>query len=195
MKNSLSSYQYQKWVVSVSGGPDSMALLDMAKNCGIHVIALHVNYHKRDSASRDEKIVRDYCDKHNIKCYVYNAFDFKGNFQDEARRFRYLKIKEIVIQENALGVLVAHHKDDDLETLLFQITRKSNVNFYGLSVSTKLFGIRVDRPLLEYSKDKLLEYCANNKIEYGIDESNMSLIYTRNKIRKILTELSANEKE
>jgi len=195
MKNSLFSYQNQTWIISVSGGPDSMALLDMANKSGIHVVALHVNYHKRESALRDEKIVRDYCDKYNIKSYIFDAYDFKGNFQDEARRFRYLKIKEVVNKENALGVLVAHHKDDDLETLLFQITRKSNVNYYGLSQSTKLFGIRVDRPLLEYTKDEILEYCDENKISYGIDESNMSLIYTRNKLRMILSELSENEKE
>lgn len=194
MKNSLSSYQNQTWIISVSGGPDSMALLDMAYKNDVKVAVLHVNYHKRDSALRDEMIVRNYCDKHNLKCYVYNANDFKGNFQDEARRFRYLKIKEVVQKENALGVLVAHHKDDDLETLLFQITRKSNVNYYGLSQSTKLFGIRVDRPLLEYTKDELLAYCHNNQIDYGIDESNMSLVYTRNKIRKVLSELSDNEK-
>lgn len=194
MKNSLSSYQNQTWIISVSGGPDSMALLDMAYKNDVKVAVLHVNYHKRDSALRDEMIVRNYCDKHNLKCYVYNANDFKGNFQDEARRFRYLKIKEVVQKENALGVLVAHHKDDDLETLLFQITRKSNVNYYGLSQSTKLFGMRVDRPLLEYTKDELLAYCHNNQIDYGIDESNMSLVYTRNKIRKVLSELSDNEK-
>jgi len=195
MKNSLTSYQNQTWIISVSGGPDSMALLDMAYKSGVHIVALHVNYHKRNSALRDEKIVRDYCNKYNIKCYVYNADDFKGNFQDEARRFRYLKIKEVVNKENAQGVLVAHHKDDDLETLLFQITRKSNVNYYGLSLSTKLFGIRVDRPLLEYTKDELLTYCHKHQVDYGIDESNMSLVYTRNRIRKVLSELSDNEKE
>lgn len=195
MKNSLFSYQNKTWIISVSGGPDSMALLDMAYKIGIKVVALHVNYHKRESALRDEKIVRDYCEKHVIKYFVYNAYDFKGNFQDEARRFRYLKIKEAVGKENAVGVLVAHHKDDDLETLLFQIIRKSTVNFYGLSQSTKLFGIRVDRPLLEYTKDELLTYCHNYHIDYGIDESNMSLVYTRNKIRKVLSELSDNERE
>lgn len=195
MKNSLSSYQNQKWIVSVSGGPDSMALLDMANKSGVKVVVLHVNYHKRESAIRDEKIVQEYCDKHKIECYVYHAGNFTGNFQDEARRFRYLMIKEVISKENALGVLVAHHKDDDLETLIFQITRKSNVNYYGLSQSTKLFGIRVDRPLLEYTKDELLSYCHNHQIDYGIDESNMSLVYTRNKIRKVLSELTDNEKE
>jgi tRNA(Ile)-lysidine synthase len=195
MKNSLSLYQNQTWIISVSGGPDSMALLDMAYQSHIHVIALHVNYHKRDSALRDQMIVQSYCDKHSIKVYVYDAFDFKGNFQDEARRFRYLKLKETVLVENAQGVMVAHHKDDDLETLLFQITRKSNVNFYGLTQSTKLFGMRVDRPLLDYTKEELLEYCYNHQIEYGIDESNTNLMYTRNKIRKALAELTHNEKD
>lgn len=194
MENTLSCYEKQTWVVSVSGGPDSMALLDMAFKCNINIIVLHVNYHKRDSAKRDQVIVEDYCKQKKIKCLVFDGHDFKGNFQDEARRFRYYKIKEVVLKENAEGVLVAHHKDDDLETLLFQITRKSNVNYYGLPKSTQLFGIRVDRPLLDYAKKDLLEYCHIHNIDYGIDESNESMIYTRNKIRKVLSALNDNEK-
>lgn len=194
MKNSLSCYKNQTWVVSVSGGPDSMALLDMAFKCDINLIVLHVNYHKRDTAIRDQVIVEDYCKQKNIKYLIFDGYDFKGNFQDEARRFRYYRIKEVVLNENAVGVLVAHHKDDDLETLLFQIMRKSNVNYYGLPKSTQLFGVRVDRPLLDNSKVELLEYCHIQNIDYGIDESNESMIYTRNKIRKVLSTLNDNEK-
>ena len=193
MKNNLCEYEKQKWIVSVSGGPDSMALLDMTVKSKLEVIALHVNYHKRESAVRDQEFVQNYCVKHNITCYIFDAQDFKGNFQDEARRYRYNKIKDVIHKENARGVLVAHHKDDDLETLLFQITRKSKVNYYGLSLSTQLFGIRVDRPLLDYTKEDLLDYCRDNNIAYGVDETNLSLVYTRNKIRKVLSTLNSNE--
>lgn len=191
--NKLDSYRNQKWVVAVSGGPDSMALLDMAFNSGINIVVLHVNYHKRDSALRDQRIVQDYCEKNNIQCYAYDSFELDGNFQDEARKFRYTKLKELVLRFDAKGVFVAHHKDDDLETLVFQIQRKSKVIYYGLAESTHIFGIRVDRPLLSYTKKDLMDYCHNHMISYGIDESNESLVYTRNRIRKQIDSLNSNE--
>lgn len=189
----LFQYRNQKWVIAVSGGPDSMALLDLAFKSNLDIYVLHVNYHKRESALRDQMIVQEYCVKNNIPCFVYDSPDFKGNFQDNARIFRYTKIKELVNQVSAQGVLVAHHKDDDLETLIFQIKRNSKVAYYGLSHSTHIFGIRVDRPLLSYTKKELVDYCHNNSINYGIDESNHSLVYTRNKIRFELNELKPNE--
>lgn len=192
MENLL-QYSNQRWVIAVSGGPDSMALLDMAFKSNVVIYAIHVNYHKRESAYRDQKIVQDYCLSNNIPCFVYDSPELSGNFQDKARIFRYTKIKELIKQVDAQGVLVAHHKDDDLETLIFQIKRKSKVSYYGLSNSTFIFGIRVDRPLLIYTKKELVDYCHNNSIDYGIDESNLSLIYTRNKIRAQLNELLPNE--
>ena len=57
----------QKYSVACSGGPDSMALLDMARKQALYVEVAHVNYHKRDTAKRDEKIVRAYCRKYKIK--------------------------------------------------------------------------------------------------------------------------------
>ena len=192
MKN-LSQYSNQKWVLAVSGGPDSMALLDMAFKSNVEIIVVHVNYHKRESAYRDQKIVQEYCLSNNIPCFVYDSPELSGNFQDKARVFRYTKIKELVKQVNALGVLVAHHKDDDLETLIFQIKRNSKVVYYGLSESTHIFGIRVDRPLLKYTKNDLIKYCHTNLVLYGIDESNQSLLYTRNKIRFDLKDLKPNE--
>lgn len=191
--NYLSQYTNQRWVLAVSGGPDSMALLDMAFKSNVDIYVVHVNYHKRESAYRDQEIVRDYCRKNNIPCFIYDSPEMNGNFQDKARIYRYTKIKEVVKQVNALGVLVAHHKDDDLETLIFQIKRNSKVTYYGLSNSTHIFGIRVDRPLLNYTKEELIDYCHSHAIEYGIDESNQSLIYTRNKIRFELKQLNPNE--
>lgn len=189
----LSQYSNQRWVLAISGGPDSMALLDMAFKSNVDIYVVHVNYHKRESAYRDQEIVQDYCIRNSIPCFIYDSPELSGNFQDKARIYRYTKIKEVVKQVNALGVLVAHHKDDDLETLIFQIKRNSKVSYYGLSNSTHIFGIRVDRPLLSYTKEELIDYCHSYSIKYGIDESNQSLIYTRNKIRFELKQLKPNE--
>ena len=60
----------KKWIVAVSGGPDSMALLDMCRENHVDIIVAHVNYHKRKTANRDEKCVRDYCTKYKIQLKV-----------------------------------------------------------------------------------------------------------------------------
>jgi len=163
-----------------------MALLDLAHQADVHFIAVHINYHKRDSADRDMKIVKDYCVKHNVPCVVFDAREKDGNFQDFARRFRYEKFAEVAKSHNATGVLVAHHRNDDLETFVMQKQRNSAVTHYGLSDSTELFGIRVDRPLLQFTKQDLIEYCESQGITYGIDETNLSDDYLRNRIRKQL---------
>ncbi len=195
-KDILSEYKNQKWILGVSGGPDSMALLDMAYHAGAACYVVHVNYHKRDSALRDQKIVEDYCLKHKIECSVYNAPDFsKGNFQEKARSFRYQKMIEVLRNVGADAMVVAHHKDDDLETYLFQKSRSSQVDYYGLKSEIIFKKHRLIRPLLDLTKNELIDYCELNHIEYGIDESNEDLRYTRNKIRKELKALSTKELE
>lgn len=163
-----------------------MALLDLANQTGVHCIAVHINYHKRDSADRDMRIVQDYCVKHNVPCVVFDAPEKDGNFQDFARRFRYEKFAEVVKNHDASGVLVAHHRNDDLETFVMQKLRNSAVTHFGLSDSTELFGIRVDRPLLQFMKQELIDYCESQGLTYGIDETNLSDDYLRNRIRKQL---------
>jgi tRNA(Ile)-lysidine synthetase-like protein len=187
---SLKPYTHQKWVIADSGGPDSMALLDLAHRNDVRCIVVHVNYHKRDSADRDMKIVTEYCAKHELPCFVFDAPQGSGNFQDFARRYRYERFAEVVMKEEALGVLVAHHLNDDIETYVMQKMRNSQVTHFGLSESTTLFGVTVDRPLLKFQKKDLEDYCRDNGIRYGLDESNDSDDYLRNRLRK---EISVNE--
>lgn len=176
-----------------------MALLDMAYDQQVRCIAVHINYHKRETADRDMKIVSEYCDSRHIPLYVFDAPHGSGNFQDFARRYRYEKFKEVVLTHSAEGVLVAHHLNDDAETYVMQKMRNSQVTHYGLSESTVIFGFRVDRPLLNMTKQTLITYCTDHHLNYGIDESNESDDYLRNKVRKQLAEVSItaliNEKE
>lgn len=195
-KVDLSSYQNSKWVIGVSGGPDSMALLDMAFKSGIECYVVHVNYQKRETAIRDQKIVEEFCKEHLIDCFVYDAPDFvKGNFQKNARDFRYQKMIEVLNEKQADAIVVAHHKDDDLETYLFQKTRKSKVDIFGLTKEMMFKNVLLIRPLLVYSKEELLHYCEKEHLSYGIDESNESEQYSRNRLRKQLAIMSDEEKE
>lgn len=175
-----------------------MALLDMEYKKANYIEAAHVNYHKRETADRDEKIVRDYCKQHNIK---FNRLNFdqsavKGNFQAAARIARYEYFEKICRLHKLEAVLVAHHKDDNIETYLMQRKKGMGVSYYGLKDDTNLYGVRVLRPLLDYTKDDLVKYCDDNDIKYGVDESNLSDEYTRNKIRHfVVDKMSKAEKE
>lgn len=182
-------------LIGVSGGPDSMALLDMMKD-KYEVYVAHVNYHHRDSALRDEKIVEKYCMKYQLPFFKNDYVEVGGgNFQENARIFRYEFYKEIIDKYNLEYVMLAHHKDDLIETYLMQKKRKNHVFYYGLKKSINNFGIKIVRPLLKYTKSDLITYCNKNNIPYGIDESNLSNDYQRNRIRHdIVEKLSSKEK-
>ncbi|MDO4501286.1 MAG: tRNA lysidine(34) synthetase TilS [Erysipelotrichaceae bacterium] len=188
--------QKTKVLIACSGGPDSMALLDIMRY-EYEVSVAHVNYHHRDTAKRDEDIVRNYCKEHNIPFYLKDYVDDnKGNFQDKARVFRYEFFAELIKEHKLEKVLVAHHKDDLIETYLLQKKRGSKVTYYGLNKQVVLKGICVERPLLKFTKDELEDYCRFRKIRYGIDESNLGNDYSRNKIRhEIVEKMTREEKD
>lgn len=172
-----------------------MALLDMM-NDKYEVYVAHVNYHHRDSALRDELIVEDYCRKYDIPYFKKDYVEVDGgNFQENARISRYEFYKEIVDKYDLDCVMLAHHKDDLIETYLMQKKRKSHVYYYGLKRSVNNFGIKIVRPLLKFTKDDLKDYCDNHGIVYGIDESNLSDDYQRNRIRHdVIEKMSLREK-
>ena len=187
-------------LVAVSGGSDSLALLDILYNKKeYNLIVAHVNYHYRDTSNRDEEIVKDYCLKRKIEYYIL-SLDSKGNkegnFEDWARVKRYKFFKEIYDKKDCKCLFVGHHKDDFIETYLMQKNRNSIVEYYGLIKENNIQGMRVIRPLLNYSKAQLEEYCKERNIEYGIDETNFDLKYSRNKLRhEVVSKMKEEEKD
>ena len=188
-----------KALVAVSGGSDSLALLDMLyKSNQYNLIVCHVNYNYRESALRDQNIVVDFCEQRKIKCYVLTLDSRKqkeGNFEDWARVQRYKFFKKIYDKENCLCLFVGHQKDDVLETYLIQNQRNAIVENYGLKKENIIQGMKVIRPLLNYTKEELENYCLDNNILYGVDETNFDLNYSRNKIRhQVIDKMSNDEK-
>lgn len=172
------------WVVAVSGGADSMALLGMCIAQNMDIIVAHMNYQKRESAKRDMEGVQAYCKLHQIPCVIRMQDQLcQGNFQAFAREQRYAFFREIMQRHACVGVLVAHHLDDHLETYLMQQQRGSISTYYGIQERTNIFDCLVVRPLLSYTKQALEDYCKFHCIPYFLDESNVSDAYTRNRIR------------
>ena len=174
------------YLVGVSGGPDSMALLDILYCMGLKLIVCNVNYKTRAESDYEEEIVKDYCFKRGI-LFFNKVCDYysKGNFEEFARVERYKFFKGIYEEYDCKGLVIAHHLYDSLETYLLQKRRKSIVKHYGLDEVSYVFNMKVIRPLLDTFKDDLINYCNQNNILYSIDKSNLENKYERNKIRNI----------
>ena len=186
----------KKYLIAVSGGADSMALLDMLRVQNYQLIVAHVNYKSRPTSDRDEQIVVAYCKKYQIEYYSTIAIhDDKSNFEKWAREARYNFFKKIYEKENLDGLLIAHHKDDVIETYLMKKERKSLGYDLTIPRNSFYYNMNIIRPLYELSKEELRNYCLDNNVEFGDDETNFEPIYARNKLRiEKLSKMSQEEK-
>ncbi|MCV3743784.1 tRNA lysidine(34) synthetase TilS [Ureaplasma sp. ES3154-GEN] len=184
-------FKPKMYAAGVSGGPDSMAMLDMYKK-QIKVVC-HVNYHMRSEADDDMQIVIDYCNRFKIKYEVLHVneevlkkFNHINNFQAKARAIRYAFFAEIANQYGLNGVMIAHNQDDFLETAYMQKQRNSKSLFYGIRSKIIINNTLIYRPVLQLRKSALLRYCIEQNIPYGIDKTNFKDIYERNQVRKTI---------
>ena len=174
----------ETWLVAVSAGADSMALLSMCLEKGMQVAVAHVNYHTRPQSEEEEVYVRSFCKAHAVVCHVENRpFVRHGNFEASARAWRYGFFVSLVRQYGYKGVLVAHQEDDLLETYCMQRERKIVPACYGLREESEYEGVLIRRPLLNFTKEELEAYCRTHHILYFHDVSNDDLSYTRNRVR------------
>lgn len=183
------------YIAAVSGGPDSMALLDKYRK---HIIGVcHVNYHKRSDSNFDTKIVVTYCKQHNIPIAVCEVdkkvYKNTKNFQNFARQIRYKFFVQCGKEFKCSNLLIAHNLNDFLETAIMQKNRKSLNFFYGIKQTNKFESLNIYRPLINEFKNDLEKYCQKQGIVYAIDSSNDSDIYERNRVRKQLSKFSKKQ--
>lgn len=181
-------------LVAVSGGPDSMFLLYKYRNKKI--VVAHVNYHLRSNSNLDESIVRKFCQNYKIPLEVLNVTSKpQGNIQNWARNVRYDFFIKVAKKYRIKKLLTAHHKDDFLETALMQYRSKREPKYFGIKQKNKIFDLTIYRPLLhKFTKREIERFLHQHHIEYSIDESNLKMIYTRNKIRAELLKTAPSEK-
>ncbi len=188
----------RKYLVGVSGGCDSMALLDMLYNACIQVVAVHVNYFLRFDSILDELTVSSYCKERNIPFEILrvDASDYeKGNFQAQARRLRYAFYYQIGQKYQIDTIVLGHHLDDQLETIYMQ-KQRGFMGFLGLNDHSFVQGMEVLRPLLERNKAELRDYCHDNDVYYRDDYTNFQSDFTRDFVRnEVFNGLSCHQKE
>ncbi|MEM9895533.1 MAG: tRNA lysidine(34) synthetase TilS [Bacteroidota bacterium] len=175
-------------LLAVSGGVDSMVMLDLFKYTSIPIGVAHCNFKLRGQESdKDMDLVRDYCAKHKIDFYFREISIESNSIQTEAREKRYHWFAELLHEKSYQKLATAHHLDDSVETVLINLARGTGV--------TGLTGIdhmgNVIRPLLFATKDQLYTYAKETGLLWREDASNQKLDYKRNVIRaKILPVLN-----
>ena len=181
-----------KIVIGVSGGPDSICLLDILKkikNPTFDIIVAHINHMIREEADEDENFVKEYCNKNNIQFYSKSidvqkiANNNKISTEEAGRNARYEFFDEILKKTSGNKIAIAHNKNDKIETIIMNELRGCGLS--GLKGIEPIRGKYI-RPLIECERQDIERYCNDNELNPRIDKTNFENIYTRNKIRNIV---------
>ncbi len=183
-----------KIVIGVSGGPDSMTLLNVLNNLkeklNINIVVAHINHMIRAEADEESEYVKEFCAKLNIEFFmkkidvINEAKRLKMGTEEAGRNIRYDFFEEIASKVGANKIATAHNSNDNAETVLMNIIRGTSVS--GLKGIEKVRDGRYIRPLIETSRDEIELYCKEKQLNPKYDKSNNDNIYTRNKIRNLL---------
>ena len=178
----------------VSGGADSVALLRLLLDAGKDVTAVHVNHGLRgDASDGDEAFVRSLCRRLNVPLLAYRAEPPEAPGEDWARRARYGFFRQAAEETGVKAIALAHHRDDQAETLLMHLLRGSGLSgLTGMAEDSQADGLRLLRPLLGLSRQALREWLLSIGQDWREDGSNADPRYLRNALRvDILPRLEA----
>ena len=176
-----------RYIVALSGGADSVALLLIMRSRGVDVCAAHCNFHLRgEESDRDEKFCVDLCKKLDVNLHRIHfdtltyAEKYKVSIEMAARNLRYGYFAQLAKDLQADGILVAHHRDDNVETVILNLLRGSGVD--GLAGIAPKNG-NIIRPLLCIGRDDILRYLGERHQDFVTDSTNLEDEALRNKIR------------
>lgn len=187
-----------KIVIGVSGGPDSMCLLnslnnirkDKDNNLSFDICVAHINHMIREEADLETEYVEDYCNKNNIPIYIKRADVIKIaeenriGLEEAGRNVRYEFFEEVLKATGSNKIAIAHNLNDRAETVLMNLMRGSGpLGLKGIEPKRNNLYIR---PLIQINRKDIEEYCEKEKLEPKFDKSNKDNTYTRNKIRNLL---------
>ncbi len=184
-------------VAAISGGPDSMLLLDvlmsLKEKLNIKIVVAHVHHNLRKESDYEAIEVEKFCVENNLVFEMKKIEEYpNGKFSEEvARKIRYDFFDEIVSKYKADTLFTAHHGDDLIETILMRLTRGSSLKGYaGFESISNDRGYKIARPLIYLTKQEIVEELDRKDMWYAVDMSNGDTKYTRNRYRKnILPEL------
>lgn len=184
--DSLTSVPPGRYVVAVSGGVDSMALLDMMRQMpNVTIIAAHVDHGMRADSHKDASLVEVFCKSHNITYETTQLHLDRATSENAARIARYCFLRQCRTRHNANAIVTAHHIDDLIETVIFNLQRGTGWRGLAPFIDQE----HIIRPLLDYTKRQLIDYAKTHCVPWHDDSTNSQQHYTRNYIRHTLIPL------
>jgi tRNA(Ile)-lysidine synthase len=178
------------FIVAISGGVDSVVLADVCKRSGLHFTLAHCNFRLRDEESeRDEQFVRAYAQNLQVPLEVIQfdtsqfAQENKLSIQEAARVLRYQWFDDLKKSGQFDYILLAHHANDNIETLLMNFLRGTGLKGLTAIPSGTTKEKRLLRPLLTVQRSDIIFYAQKHGLSWVEDSSNSSLKYTRNYFR------------
>ncbi len=178
------------FIVGFSGGWDSMCLLDimnkLSNEYGFLLVAAHLNHNWRGKESEAEKErCLAFCDENDITFISDTLPEGVKASELVAREMRYDFFKKCAEEFEADAILTAHTKSDNAETILYRIIKGTGLNgLEGIKEIRDLSGFKVIRPILNFSRKDIEEYCIKNELYPNNDSSNTNIKYARNNIRQ-----------
>ncbi|TAL14125.1 tRNA lysidine(34) synthetase TilS [Patescibacteria group bacterium] len=177
-----------KYVVAVSGGVDSVVLLHkFTRHPELEIIVAHFDHGIRDDSAEDARFVQELARDYGLPFETKREELGKGASEEQARDRRY-EFLRFVADKYSARLVTAHHADDAVETVAINVTR--GTGWRGLAVLDS----DVARPLLDMSKQEILDYAKRHNLKWHEDSTNASDAYLRNRIRRKTSSLSTDEK-
>ncbi len=175
-----------KNLLAFSAGIDSSALFFLLLEQNIPFDIAIVDYNTRAQSKDEVSYAKELASKYQKKCFLKSVtLENKSNFEKKAREIRYSFFEEIIKKNQYETLITAHQLNDKLEWFLMQLTKGAGlVELIGLEKYSKKKSYQIYRPLLDLSKERLLEYLEKHNLKYFIDDSNSDEKYKRNYFRK-----------
>lgn len=182
-----------KFLAALSGGVDSVVLCELCRQSGIRFSIAHCNFQLRgEESKRDEKFVRSLSEKYAVEVFVKSfdtktyAAEKKMSIQEAARELRYAWFVQLKKEKACSFTLLAHHADDNIETLLMNFFRGTGLHGLTAMPEENPDEKFILRPLLEVRRKEIIEFAEQNNLQWVEDSSNLSSKYTRNFFRNEL---------
>lgn len=181
------------YVVAVSGGVDSVVLLDVLSNQkNLKLIVAHFDHGMRADSHKDASLVKSLAEKHDLPFETKLGKLGLNVSEAEARAARYDFLWSVAKKYDADALITAHHRNDVLETMMINILRGTG----RLGLTALKEQPRLKRPLIQYTKQDIYDYAKNKKLEWNEDETNTNVVYLRNYLRNnVLNNLTPEQND
>lgn len=187
----------KKYIVSLSGGVDSMVLISILKYLNLDVIAIHINYNNRCEAHHEQLFLQQWCGLNQIKLYIKEikhinreSSSNRSLYEEETTKIRFDFYKYVLNKEKCESILLGHHKDDIVENIFTNVCRGRNIlDLKVIQECSIIDNVKIRRPLIKIKKTEIYDFAKRNNIPYFLDST--PLWSVRGKCRnRVFKELS-----